>query len=405
MDLSARKALVDTKLQKKSAQYIGWGERLQHIPEQGFRERNTTAFVMERLGAMDLTALTPLPVSGCIGRLRFERPGPTIAVLAELDAVYCPQYPLANPETGMAHVCGHHVQGTMLLAVADALSDPELRAQLSGELVFMAVPAEEMLPAELVRKLQEEGQIVYPSGKKELIRQGYFQGIDAVISTHAYTEGTPIPDQFYIQTSCNGYTSIQCGFRGKQAHAAECPYNGVNALNAAVLCINGLQALRETFREGEGTRLSYILTSGGQSLSTIPDSSELSIQLRAKTPAQLESLSKRVCDIATHAAAMVNGRVELEVSPGYEPFRGDNKLAEQLERAACELAVPTVRSPHGAYCTDLGNVSQLVPTLHFSVSGFVGSLHATDFAVDTPETAYVLPARAVARMILNMMGG
>ena len=399
------KGQIDTILQQRSAQYIAWGEHLQRMPEQGFCEENTTAFVRQQLETMGLTSIRPFPVSGCIGRLHFDRPGPTIAVLAELDAVYCPQHPLADPKTGMAHACGHHIQVAMLLAVADVLSAPEFRSQLCGELVFMAAPAEEMLPDQLVKKLREEEQIVYASGKKELIHRGYFQGIDAVISTHAYTEGMPLPPQLYIQTSCNGFVRIQCRFQGRQAHTAESPYNGINALNAAVLCINGLQAMRETFREGDGIRLSYILTSGGVSLSTVPDKSELSIQLRAKTPELLHQLSKRVCEIAQHAAGIVNGHVVTEICPGYQPFRGDDALAAHLEHTAQQLGVPAIRSPHGVYCTDLGDVSQIVPTLHFSVSGFVGSFHSSDFAVDAPDTAYVLPARAVAGTILDMMGG
>ncbi|MGN8875987.1 amidohydrolase [Pseudoflavonifractor sp. HCP28S3_F10] len=405
MPITAVKESVDALLQARGERYIQWGTTLQCLPEQGFCERQSTAFVMKTLEQMHLTSLEPLPISGCIGRLKGGRPGPTVAVLAELDAVYCPQHPLADSKTGMAHVCGHHMQGTMLLAAADAFSTPEIRAQLPGELVFMAVPAEEMLPQEFVNKLRAEQGIVYPSGKKELIRQSYFQGIDAVISTHAYTEGPPVPDQFYIQTSCNGFVSIQCTFRGKAAHTAECPYDGINALNAAMLCINGLQAMRETFPDGEGIRMSYILTDGGVSLSTVPEKAELSVQLRAKTHEMLDHLSDRTQEIARHAAAMVGGYAEVEASMGYEPFRGDEELAAHLEAAAEALGVPAVRSPHGVYCTDLGNVSQIVPTLHFSVSGFTGNLHSADFAVASPVSAYVLPARAVARTILNLLGG
>lgn len=151
--------------------------------------------------------------------------------------------------------------------------------------------------------------------------------------------------------------------------------------------------------------MAYILTSGGNNLSTIPDKSELSIQLRAKTNELLEALSNRTGEIARHAAAMVGGRAEIQVSAGYEPFWGDETLALCLEDAAQALEIPILRSPHGRYCTDLGNVSQLVPTLHFSVSGFTGNLHAADFAVASPECAYVLPARAVTRTILNRLGG
>lgn len=403
MCTSTVKELIDAALRENGTRYIQWGEQLERMPEQGFCERHTTAFVMDRLSAMGLDALEPLPVSGCIGRLRGGKSGRTVAILAELDAVYCPQHPLADPETGMAHVCGHHAQGTMLLAAADVLSRTEIRRELSGEVVFLAVPAEEMLPAALVDKLRAEYGIVYASGKKELIRQGRLAGIDAVVSTHAYTRGAPVPPQIFIQITCNGFASVQCTFHGRQAHTAECPYEGVNALNAAVLCINGLQAMRETFREGDGIRMSYILTDGGVSLSTVPDKSELSIQLRAGKREKLEELSRRAAEIAEHAAGMVGGRAQADVSMGYAPFRGDGRLNDCLERAAGELGIPATRIPHGCFCTDLGDVSQIIPTAHFSVSGFQGQFHSGDFAVATPECAYVLPARVVARTVAELL--
>lgn len=396
------KTLIDSILKENREQYIAWGEALQRMPERGFCEEKSTAYVKEKLESMGQIQVEMLPVSGCIGVLKGGKPGPTIAILAELDAVYCPEHPLADPETGMAHVCGHHMQVAVLLALADAFSHPEIQLHLHGTIIFMAVPAEEMLPEELVERLQSEGRIVYASGKKELLRQGYFRGVDAVISTHAYTEGGAIPEKIFIQTSCNGFTTVKCRFLGKPAHTGECPQAGINALNAAVMCVNGLQAMRESFADGEGIRMSYILTEGGTNLSTVPDKSELLVQIRAKTPELLEHISSRVHAVAEHAAAMVGAQADIQISEGYEPYQSDPTLAARLEHSAEELGVSVVRSPHGCYCTDLGNVSSAVPTLHFSASGFVGQLHAPNFAVDVPETAYVLPARVIARTILDI---
>ena len=393
---------VDSLLKERSDQYISWGNELQRIPERGFCESKSTAYVSDRLKAMGQIQVEMLPVSGCIGVLKGGKPGPNIAILAELDAVYCPMHPLADPETGMAHVCGHHMQSTMLLAVAEAFSHPEIQSCLHGNLVFIALPAEEQLPQSLVERLQGEGRIVYASGKKELLRQGYFKGIDLVISTHAYTEGNAIPEKIFIQTSCNGFTTVKCRFLGKAAHSGERPQAGINALNAAVICIDGLQAMRETFEDGEGIRLSYIISNGGENSSTVPDDCELIVQLRAKTPELLEQLSTRVRTVAEHAAAIIGAHAEIQIIEGYAPFRGNADLAKYLEHSSEELGVPVVYGPHGGYCTDLGYVSSVIPTLHFSVSGFTGDLHSPNFAVDNPETAYVLPARVVARTILDL---
>ena len=394
---------MDEHLTANVDRYINWGEALQTMPEEGYSETKTTAFVWDQLADMGLDSLEPLPITGCIGSINGRGPGKTIAVLAELDAVLCPEHPLADPATGMAHVCGHHAQLTMLLAVADALTKTQALKQLNGNVLLFALPAEELLPEAKVKALKNAGKIEFASGKKELLRLGYFQDVDATISIHAYTEGEPIPPLANLQTSCNGFATIRCVFRGKAAHSAEGPHQGVNALNAAVLAINALQAQRETFHEDECIRLAYTLTKGGVSLSTIPDLAELDVQVRAKRLEKLKELIARVSGILENAASMIGAKAEIISEMGYQPYAGDEKLLELIAENAEALQVPFRYGKHGYYCTDLGDVSMVIPSAHVACSGYRGHLHGKEFMVDNPERAYGLPARLVAATILDYL--
>ena len=399
----ALKKSVDAHLTANVKRYVDWGQTLQKMPEEGYRETRTSAFIWDQLADMGLDGLEPLPVTGCIGRLKGRGPGKTIAVLAELDAVMCPDHPLADPITGMAHVCGHHAQLTMLLAVADALTKTQALKQLNGNVMLFALPAEELLPESTVMTLRREGKIEFGSGKKELLRLGYFKGVNATLSIHAYTEGEPIPPLVNLQTSCNGFATIRCVFRGKAAHMAESPHEGVNALNAAILAINALQAQRETFIEDECIRLGYILTKGGVNLSTIPDNAVLNVQVRAKRLEKLEELIARTSSIMDSAASMIGAKAEVTSEMGYMPYAGDEQLLKLIAENAEGLNIPVRFGDHGYYCTDLGDVSLVIPSAHFSCSGYRGHLHGNDFMVDNPERAYGLPARVVAATVVDLL--
>ena len=111
----------------------------------------------------------------------------------------------------------------------------------------MAVPAEEYVEIAYRLKLREEGKLHYLGGKQELIYTGAFDDINLAMMVHS-AKGCPEP-AVYMGESSNGFIGKTIQYLGQEAHAAEAPDQGVNALNAAMLGLMGIHALRETFRD------------------------------------------------------------------------------------------------------------------------------------------------------------
>lgn len=167
---------VDQYLCAHRDRWIEMGKELQRIPEIGFCEYQTSQYVADTFARLGL-ASQQAAVTGRIARLEGRAHRAVVALEGELDAIYCPEHPLANPTTGLAHACGHNIQITALLAVAKALCQTNAMAELDGDVALIAVPAEECLPTELLSKLQASGEIVTDSGKKSCCGWGCWRAL------------------------------------------------------------------------------------------------------------------------------------------------------------------------------------------------------------------------------------
>lgn len=113
-------------------------------PEFGFREFKTAKKVEAQFDKLGIPYRSHLAITGVKGLLKGGKPGPTIAILGELDAISSPDHPLADPDTGAAHACGHHMQQSAMLAAAYGLARTHALDELCGNVVFFAVPAKNM---------------------------------------------------------------------------------------------------------------------------------------------------------------------------------------------------------------------------------------------------------------------
>ena len=135
--------------------------------------------------ALGLPTKEHLAVTGVKAYLNEEKKdNVSLALIGELDALRIPEHKYANPETQGAHCCGHHAQLAGVIGAAIALTNPEVKEKLDGQVVLFAVPAEEYGEIEFKNKLTDEGKIKYGSGKCELIRIGAFDDIDLDIVHH-----------------------------------------------------------------------------------------------------------------------------------------------------------------------------------------------------------------------------
>ena len=378
-------------------------DSINNEPELGFKEVKTSAKVADFMRDLGLAPQTGLAINGVKGRAKGGKAGPTAALLGELDAVGCPTNPKANPLTGAAHACGHNMQISTMLGAACGIMKSGVLSELAGDVVFFAVPAEEYIELAYRKQLVEEGKIHFLSGKGELIYEGAFDDIDMAMQMHS-DKNTPAPT-VSIGESSNGFVGKTVRYIGKTAHAADAPDEGINALNAACLGILGLNSLRETFREKDVVRVHPIITKGGDFVNSVPDDVRMELYVRAKTMDAIDKTHTRVDAALKAGGDAVGAKVVIETLPGMFPLCC-NKRMNELFVANAKTAYPGVEirdAGHFSASTDMGDVSHLMPVIHPFIGGCTGLLHAPGFHMVDFEAAVLLPAKAFAMMLVDLL--
>lgn len=373
--------------------------------EPGFYETRTAALTQEALRRCGLTPETGLARTGVKAVLQGGAPGPRAAVIGELDGILCPTHPMANPENGVAHACGHNAQMGALLGAAIALSQPAVAAALDGSVAFFAVPAEEYVPAATRRALRQEG-IEFCCGKSELLRRGAFDDIDLALTTHVHM----IPcesDLLLGNAACNGFISKTVIFHGKAAHAATAPHEGVNALNAAALALSAIGLARETFRECDAVRIHTNIREGGTALNVVPETVVLEAMVRAATLESLSDAEQKFDRACTHAALALGAAAEIRTAQGYLPVRPSPADPALLAAAGALGESVTVEcvSPamHNLASTDVGDLTHVMPVVNFTHGGALGALHSAGFRIADEEKAYLIPAKMMALTAYHLL--
>jgi len=180
---------------------------------------------------------------------------------------------------------------------------------------------------------------------------------------------------------------------------------GVNALYAAQIGLGAINAIRETFRDEDTIRVHPIITHGGSQVNVIPAEVRIETYVRGKTVDAILDANKKV-DRALRAGALALGaKVEIETLPGYMPMQCDPALT----RAFKDTAVGLVGEDgwreigHRTGSTDMGDLSQVMPVLHPHMGGARGTGHAADYEIADPTLAYVIPAKALAAMAVDLL--
>lgn len=390
---------------------IDFAEDIFSHPELGFKERRTAELIANRFESLGLYTRKQLAITGVKGYLKScdqkdKGSEINIAVIGEMDAVRSPHHPKADSETGAAHSCGHHAQLAAMFGAAIALSNPEVAGLLDGNVTFFAVPAEEFGEIEFKISLRKKGLIEFLGGKSELIRLGEFDDIDIALTHHSLFGETEFP-VVVGSGSTNGFVSKLVRYIGKESHAAASPHEGINALNAAVLGLSALNFQRETFKDSDCVRLHPIITKGGDLVNVIPGEAVIEILVRARTLEAILDANAKATRAFEAGAYAVGARVEITDLPGYLPRIAETTTSPFLHAAQQLVGMEKVkqRSPleHGAFSSDVGDISHLLPVFSFSTGGTVGESHSANFAVVDPEMAYILPAKIMAITVYNLL--
>ena len=307
--------------------------------------------------------------------------GPTIAVLAEYDAL---------PEIG--HGCGHNL--IAMAAMGAALGLKANAQDLPGRVMVIGTPA-------------EEGG----GGKIRLLQAGVFDGVDATLSSHPFSNRTIIP-----ATAARGesWSLAMVGYRymyhGKAAHAAAYPEEGINALNAVIHLFTGIDALRQHLRDD--VRIHGVITDGGTAPNVVPQFAAANFMLRSRDGRYLsDEVVGKVRAVAEGAAAMTGARLEVaEFYPFYENVQPNVTLAQAVAANAQALGIrldePIPGRPGSGASTDFGNVSKAMPgfELRYAVSETPVPSHTTQMQ-ETAVTDLALSNALQVAKALSLTAG
>ena len=302
--------------------------------------------------------------------------GPTIAVLAEYDAL---------PEIG--HGCGHNL--IAMAAMGAALGLQANAANLPGRIEIIGTPA-------------EEGG----GGKIRLLEAGVFDGVDATLSSHPFSNRTVVPAS---AASGESWSLAMVGYRymfhGRAAHAAAAPEAGINALNAVIHLFTGIDALRQHLRDD--VRMHGVITDGGLAPNVVPEFAAANFMLRSRDGQYLSNeVVGKVAAIAEGAAAMTGARLEIEeFYPFYENVQPNVVLAQamsaNIQAQGIKLDEPVAGRPGSGASTDFGNVSQAMPAfeLRYAVSETPVASHTRDMCETAITDLALSNALSVAKAL------
>ena len=397
------KARVCQAIDQRAREITSISQHILAHPEPGYREQKTSRFVQEQLGKLGLPHRDGLALTGVKSWVDGGAPGPTVAILGELDSMVVADHSHADPETGAAHACGHHAQIGMMLGAAMGLSLSGVMSDLAGRVVFLAVPAEELIEVEYRDGLRGEGKIEFIGGKPELVRLGEFDDVDLVMLTH--TTSTPEDKTMALSGTNNGLVVKRIQYIGRAAHAGGSPHLGINALNAAMLGMQAIHALRETFRDADSVRVHPIITRGGDAVSAVPADVRMETFVRARTIKVVQEWDGKV-DRALRAGAMaVGARVRITTIPGYLPLNNNQAMADLYRQNAAGLVGEENigYTGHRTSSTDMGDISQIIPTIQPYAGGATGVAHGIDFLVQDYDLAVINPAKVMAMTVIDLL--
>ena len=362
-------------------------------PETGYREWKTHEYLAAEYRKLGYELVEAGNIPGFYTDIDTGKPGPKLLIMGELDSLIVSTHPECDPETGYVHACGHHAQSAALLGIAAALKQPGALDGMSGSIRLMAVPAEELIEIGYRASLREQGIIKYFGGKVEFMYRGFMDDCDIALLVHtSNSEHKGIG----VGAGNNGCLTKNINYEGVSAHAGGAPHLGVNALYAANLGLNAVNALRETFQEKDYIRFHPVITKGGGAVNAIPNDVRVESYVRGASIEAIVSANNRINRALASSAAAMGANVHLQDFPGYCPLYNDKNLYQ--------LTVDVVKegfgeewiqedTKWGTGCTDMGDISCVMPTVQPYCSGACGMGHGSDYGINDPETALVVSAQ------------
>jgi len=389
-------------IDEKSAEITAIGDAIWKQPELGYKEFKTAELVESKYAEMGWEHRKGIAITGSKAYLKKPGPRPSVGLIGELDSVRCPEHPESDPVTGAVHACGHNAQIAAMLGAGFGLSLSGAVDELDGNVVMVAVPAEEYLEIDYRNSLREKGRLEFLGGKQEFIHLGELQDVDISIGTHS---GGDLGDRLGVGGSNNGFVGKLVRYVGLEAHAGAAPHKGINALNAAMLGIMGVHAQRETFKEEDTIRVHPIITKGGEIVNNVPADVRIESYVRGSNVDAIIDANAKVNRALRAGAMAVGAEVEINDIPGYMPYSHHPGLDDIL-RENCAALVGEDRIEergHNTGSTDMGDISCVMPTSSIGMGGVTGTGHGRTYEIVDKELEYITPAKVLALACIDLL--
>lgn len=386
--------LIAKKANQIEQKVIAWRHDIHQNPELGNREFRTAGLIAKHLQSLGIEIKTKVGVTGVVGVLKGDKPGPVIALRADMDALPIEEVndlPFASKvkatyngkETSVMHACGHDTHVAILMGVAEVLAS--MKKDLKGTVKFIFQPAEEGAPK------GEEG------GAELMIKEGVLENpnVDVIFGLHIDSQLEVDKLSYRPAGTFAATADFKITVKGKPSHGSQ-PWNSVDPILVGSQIVTSLQQI--VSRNIKLTENPAVVTvgafNGGNRENIIPSQVEMLGTVRTFTKADEKLVFDRVKQIAekTAEAAGATAVIELPYSKKYPVTFNDvaltNQMLPSMQRSAGAENVLLVPAITGA--EDFSFYAQKVPGLFFRLGGMskgkdpntVGPHHTPEFNID-----------------------
>ena len=410
---SALKNEISKKADSLHSQTVAWRRDFHEHPELGNHEFRTSAIIAKYLQSLGIEVKTGIATTGVVGILRGGKPGPVVALRADMDALPVTErtpVPFASKvktmyngqEVGVMHACGHDSHMAILMTVAEILSS--MKSELHGTVKFIFQPAEEgLLPGEV-------------GGAEEMVKQGVLENpkVDVIFGLHINSQTEVGKIAYRPGGTMASVNDFQIIVKGRSSHGAY-PWSSVDPIVVSAEIINNLQTI--VSRNINVTENPAVVTvgaiNGGNRSNIIPEKVEMLGTLRALSTPDEKILIERVKQIATKTAEAENAVAEVKIpySTSYPVTYNDPALTEKmlpsLQRTAG--AANVLLRPPVTGAEDFSFYEEKVPGIFFFLGGMpkgdnpilAPAHHTPDFYID--ESGFALGVKALCNLAIDYM--
>lgn len=401
---------IDKQATAIESKVIEWRRDFHEHPELGNQEVRTAKIIADHLRSLGMEVTENVAVTGVVGVLKGGKPGPMVALRADMDALPVTErvdVPFKSnvtttfngQQTGVMHACGHDSHVAILMGAAEVLAG--MKDQLEGSVKFIFQPAEEGVSD------------VEMAGAQLMVKEGVMNDVDAIFGLHIWAQVEAGKIGYRSGPTMAAVDMLGINVHGTQSHGAS-PWSGVDPIVTSSQIVVGLQTILS--RSVNITQNPAIVTigaiHGGIRHNIIPEKVEMIGTIRTFGAEQQALVHRRITEIATNIAESAGAKAEVSITKLYpatiNPPELTTKMVPSLQAAAGEGNLIVMDPMTGS--EDFSFFQQEKPGFFIFLGGMkkgadplkTPSHHTPDFYLD--ESGFTLGVRTLSYFVVDYMG-